>query len=501
MIISTPSDRKIIPRWRNSTLTVLTGETDSLKTCIIAPSLELRSELNNSIAEWKNKPFLSQAVELITLALIYDKPECCIDAIHYVLNDHVTEKLPKQLARQLLTILDPHYKAVNDTLFNLEDSINARRTISELRNSLRYYPRNPLVWADLAHAQATLGQPDKADRSMRIALASSPPNRVILRSASRLYVHRDEPDRAHRLLFRAEAVKDDPWLLAAEVATASVAKRTSRLIQHAKRLINYKNIDPFHVTELAGALATLEMEAGKDRMARKLFHLSLIKPTDNSVAQAKWASHHLGKFEVKDEDLKIDRGYEARAQHAYLQGDWNTSIRESWDWLRDEPYSSKPAIFGSYIASVGNWDFNEAKRIARAGIKANPNNPVLRNNLVFSLVNLGRIDEAIKEFKRIKHQQDPTIQIILLATKGLLNYRKGNIAKGRSLYNESLDKARQTSNYQALRLASIFFAREEILAKSPTAQQAISKALRITKAQKPTPELTQWLELLQGMVT
>lgn len=502
MISSTPPERHIIPRWRHSNLTIMSGETNSLAPHPTKDWLDDLSELKASITVWEKGPLLSQALELITTALLYNRPEAGINAIRYVLDNTEERCLANKLAYRLFSLLED-YTLDNTYELDLEDEpTKAKRTIKRLRNDLRSNPRNPLGWMDLAHAQASLGQPDKAEKSMRIALASGTPNRIILRSASRLYVHQNEPDRGHQLLYKSETVKHDPWLLAAEVATASMAKHVSRLTRHAKRMIKDDSINHFHKTELAGALATLELEAGQYKAAKKLFRMSLIRPTENSVAQAKWAATlHLGEIEALHSHLDIERGYEARAYHANSQGDWEASVAEAWNWLKDEPYSPLPAIYGSYIASVGSLDFSEAKRIAQAGLKANPNDPFIRNNLVFALVNMEQLDEAEREFKRIKVQQnDPSIQLILLATEGLINYRKGNTDQGRFLYQKSMDKARQNNNTQALTLASIFLANEEILSQSPSAQKAISNAISIARRHKLTPELAQWHNDLENVV-
>jgi predicted permease len=122
----------------------------------------------------------------------------------------------------------------------------------------------------------------------------SPNSRFVLRSAARLYLHANEPDRAHNLLLKAESTPFDPWLIAAELAIAPIAKVGPEFAYEAGWVLNSENYAPIHVTELASSLATLELADGNRRKARKLFQRALQSPTENSIAQVDWAAKQVG---------------------------------------------------------------------------------------------------------------------------------------------------------------------------------------------------------------
>src|SRR5262249_14991627 len=157
---------------------------------------------------------------------------------------------------------------------------------------LRTAPRTPLFWTELARWYASLGQRDPADHAMRVALELSPSHRFVPRSAARLSLHLDDPERAHSLLRRAERTQTDPWLLAAEIAIAPLAGERSRWMKHGRRVVESQRFHPTAVSELASALATEAFMAGSGRDARRLFECSLELPTENAVAQAAWAARH-----------------------------------------------------------------------------------------------------------------------------------------------------------------------------------------------------------------
>ena len=295
MIEHISPERRMVPRWRLSAVTVMAGETLPIRPRRHHAWLSDRSELEARLQAWYRRGLPSRAVELITAALLYRTPEAGKEAALFLMSQEEHDSLPRRLAEQLVGELHRPVEGQIDLRLPIEEPVD-RFTVRRLRSELRQNPNNPLGWADLAHAHASLGNLKSATHSMRVALALNSQARMILRSASRLYVHCDEPDRAHDLISRADRTRSDPWLLAAELATAHVAERTSKLTRVAKRMVQDKSLLPFHITELAGALATLELEAGRDRKARQLFRLSLADPTDNSVAQAQWASRRFSEF-------------------------------------------------------------------------------------------------------------------------------------------------------------------------------------------------------------
>ena len=154
----------------------------------------------------------------------------------------------------------------------------------DVRRKLNAYPRNPILWTNLARLYTSLGVQDKATRAMRVALSLAPENRFILRAASRLCLHQGEPEEAHQILLRAPNLTADPWLLAAEIATASARGKTSRLVKTGRNLLESPRHSPFDLSELASALGTLEIMEGNRRAAHRLITVSLGKPTENSIA-------------------------------------------------------------------------------------------------------------------------------------------------------------------------------------------------------------------------
>ncbi|MHB8656221.1 MAG: tetratricopeptide repeat protein [Terriglobia bacterium] len=382
-------------------------------------------------------------------------------------------------AAQAILQCDERNTAVPGLVVPDQEAID--RKIHKLRLRLNDEPRNSVAWVDMAREYTLLGQSDRAARAIRIAVALSPLNRFILRSAARFLVHIGDAVSAHRLIRSAESTPSDPWLSAAEVALGSLAGGGAKFAKSAQRMIESGKFSSFETSELLGALGTLEAEHGKNLVAKKFFLRSLVRPTENAVAQAVWATKEIASFGFDVRDHDVPRSFEAKTWEAFTRGDWDVGLQQATNWLLDEPFSSKPAALGSYIASTTLEDYPRAVSILKTGLVANPREPILLNNLAFSLASQDKPFEAERYLKplRLEPVSLPD-EVNLLATQGLILFRKGDPDGGRKFYRKAMEKAEQGSLDRHRGRAALYLAREEIMARTAVAQLALRKALDLT---------------------
>jgi tetratricopeptide (TPR) repeat protein len=362
------------------------------------------------------------------------------------------------------------------------DTIDATRVarvgIRTTRERLRGYPRNALVWMDLARHYSTLGLSKRAVRAMSVALALAPDHRLTLRAATRLHVHNDAPDEAVWLLRRSPTTQSDPWLVAAEIAASMVAEKSPRFAKHGRQLLKSGKFHPFHTGELAAALGSMELEEGATRVGRKLFEAALREPTENTVAQAEWASRTMKLQLIEPRHLDVPHSYEARAREHYEFGRWSDVLDQTWRWFQDEPFSSRPALLGCYVTSVILADWDAADQFARFGLVANPDDQMLLNNRAFALASADRVQEAIRMYNRMTPGKlnDDQQRAVWLATGGLIQYRLGNPVEGRRLYNEAIELSRRSGHTSQAALALGLLAREELRVGMPGAEVLLAAA-------------------------
>jgi tetratricopeptide (TPR) repeat protein len=291
-------------------------------------------------------------------------------------------------------------------------------------------------------------------------------------------VHQGDLDQAHSVLLRTASLQVDPWILAGEVAVAAVREKSSRFIKTARNMVESRKHSAFHLSELTGALATIEARDGGLRKAKRLCALSLTDPSENAVAQAAWLSRKGAGTESESTTSQRMQSSEANAWCASLQGDWVSALREAKRWQEEQPFSSRPATFGGYIASTALEDFGEAETILRVGLRGNHDEAVLYNNLAFTLAKQGKIAEAkqlVEQGLRLKlHDIE---RLCLTATQGLVAFRSGEPERGRQLYCLAIAMAARSSLDEVAQIATIYHAIEELRIDSPIASARRRDAL------------------------
>ena len=329
---------------------------------------------------------------------------------------------------------------------------------------------------------------------MRRALGLAADHRYFLRAAARLYVHNDECDRAHSLLQDHPRTKSDPWLLAAEISIAQLAERNSHNVGRARRILGDAGWDPANLTELSSALATLELSAGHERQARKLFRESLRAPNDNALAQAEWASERLTGVggRLHEAHQRVARPFEALSLAAAASGESDGAVRESWHWLMDQPFSAQPARFGSYHAGQMR-DFERSLSFAERGLQANPSAVMLRNNAAFALAQLGQVEKARQQLELARERElDAEELAVLRATRGLIAFRSGDPQEGERCYLEAIEQANDPTTRV---LARLMFVSEMLRLHLPGASDEAQKA-KSEGARKLRPQDQGWLDYL-----
>lgn len=507
-----PADknRKVIPRLRDFKTTLSLGELRSAVPGAVR-NIPPDTSIDDEIEDWENNRSLSFATDVVGSGFVLGLTDKIQDAADFILSDEAqATDLQKRIARQAK---DPEYSVhlttVDEATSDSIDLINhSREQVSKYRGQLRHAPRNPVKLVELSREYATLGSIKKAIRAMDTAVALAPTNRFVLRSATRLYVHageidnvhEDEIEKAHFILRRAPTLRSDPWLLAAEIAVASLLEKTSRHIKTGLKQIADTNYNPFEVSELASAIATLEMENAGNRQARKLFRQALRKPTENSIAQAEWASHTISSLDIDMREFDVPRNYEALASSFYQKGELDQALTQGKSWILDQPFAISPVLFTGSTASILD-DFDLSERIYKFGLDANPDNTTLRNNLAYVLATNNLPEEAEKELALIEHSSlRISEKITTTATEGLIKFRKGLHKEGRQLYRSAI-KIAQDNNEPGYALRALaFLAREEIIAGTEYAKQTFLMAENDAKGFHPTQELNILFNKLRSLI-
>ena len=494
--------RKVIPRWRDFTTTTALGELSSPVATRAEAEEEGRDLVGSVYREWRRHPTIWYAADTLSTALVLGLEENVRDVAQFVIDN--SKDAPEYLVKVAHRIRETGRGSNVIELPSVAITDPARvsyEQIGLLRRRLREEPRNSIVWTDLSRLYSLVGQYPQAEKAMRMACSISPTNRFVLRSASRLFLHLGDADFPLKLMRQnSSVVTRDPWLLAAEVSISSATKTGSYYAKGGLKAINSDNFSDFAKTELTSAIATIEFENGNHRSSKKLFRRSLVSPNENSLAQAEWASRNLPGIEVSTPATPVPRAFEAESYRYFYAKNWELCFSNALAWFEDQPFSTRAATFATYVSSSILEQYDRSERVLHAALVSNPDHPILLNNLVYVLANVGRLDEAEKQFERINLKSaDSQSQIVLLATRGLLAMRRGRLSEGRGLYLESIAGARLIKNKKYRALAAIHLAHEEGLANTELFPEALAFAEKESKDLQSEPDILLFLRRLRHM--
>lgn len=467
-------DRNLVPRWRSLSQTAQSGELHPTSQPLEEP-MRVGPSVERARA-FSQHPGVFTAADLLGQAVVdgYKESDMSVTRAARLVLESEAPPSSKEMARHVLGTA---------TIGSVKDrsamaDINWRGRANTARRIVRSEPDNAIRWVDLSLAHVNLGELDKAFRELTIAQSLSPGNRYILRSMARLAVLRNEPRAGLWRLARDADSIGDPWVLASHLALAEEADLRSRHTSLARKIVDRDAFSPWDLSELASGLATIEFRAGNDRKAKKLMRLALRNPTENAVAQAEWSANK-GLDIAMGDALLVPQSFEARARASASDGAYEAALRDGLNWLSDQSFAPEPAVFCTYVATIGLEEHATAIRVARRGLVASPDDRMLRNNLAFALIcsgdlEAGKIELDLAESAAIA-ESDPGITI--MATKGLYAFRSGDAVAGHQNYKAAVDAFVRRRELAQATLASLLWAREELTIGCPTADHVTREAL------------------------
>ncbi|WP_200384670.1 hypothetical protein [Rhodocyclus tenuis] len=374
-----------------------------------------------------------------------------------------------------------------------------REELSSIRKLLRIEPRNPVLMMDLARLYASSGLRDKAEKLARQAISLSPNNRWVLRSTSKLLSAHGKLDDAHKLLARAPATPFDPWLIAAEIATAQAASRPPKFWRQGQIILAERSYAPLHLSELASAVGTLEIKEGRVKKAKERFQQSLIAPTENTLAQMKWAEGKLRNGFQLELLIENDRlAYEAAFRASYNEGEMDKSLSLAHQWMADEPFAPEPVANVTYVASLLD-DYETAMASTSRELHLSGMRELcVMNNRIYVLLSSGKAFESescadetsswlnnVARDLRDNRISDIGDQVHAIANIGLFMYRSGDSSLGRDFYLQAAELARRANTRYTEGVVQIFHAREAILSGSAWAAEVLESAKKMAGGVMP----------------
>lgn len=477
-------NRQVIPNFRSLGKTIQLGE---LNSSLIATDAFQKDDLSSYIQDFFENKTIGNAGDLISAAVVNNILESpvVIEAARFILsNKTASSNLQINIAEKILNL---RVKKNTPRIDTIEDFIELGSLpliydrIRRLKIDIRQFGRNPFLYSELSRIYSIIGQKEASIRNIVIARSLAPNNRYILRSYARVMSHFGDIDSAHEILRRNNATKTDPWLLASEIAFASLRNKTSNFIKIGNEFISSKNHNNFSISELASSISTVELVNGSRKKSKSLLQSALLAPNDNSLAQIEWINNRENFFDIDIKKIEVENKFEALTLDSYASMEWNATIKNAEKWFIDMPFAKRPIMYGHHAASVFLEDQETAIKFCKAGLISNPNDPQILNNIAFSFAMNNQPVLAFEHLNKIEFSNVNEIntRICILATTGLAYYRIGLLDTGREFYLKAIQEAKNNNQKYYAAAALLNITREEIILKSEMAKNLYDQAMKI----------------------
>lgn len=454
MIGNKDADRSLlVPKWLSYRKS-LPPEFEILRTNDPLTNSKTRAGFDEDYLLFKESPNLTAACELLHSSIILDNAKVANEAAEYIAQEDNPPTAAIELARRFL----------EGERADLVSSVE--KEISRIRRTLRDQNKNSLLWIELGRLFTIKGETDKARRCVLTAIQLDGYNRFIVRSAGRFFIHCNEPDTAYRLAQRAIEYDQDPAILSFQLNSAMLGGGG---IPNLRRL-SYESLAQSEVlrySELVASIGVAELRAGKEKRAKRLFQVAWSAPTEIVTAHAEWIIRNIFPFYQGREKVDYSKSAEASAWRNYFDLKLNPAIEYAREWSLEEPYSTHPFLCASGIACSAE-KYSSAIDYALEGLVANSQDYLLKNNLAYAYLKLGRLVAAKSVLDSIPRRIKETESEFLMATLGLFEFKQNHIERGRDYYLKAyaLSKGNDNLRSAAKALLSLAIAEKEALTES-----------------------------------
>ncbi|EHM7983044.1 lipopolysaccharide assembly protein LapB [Elizabethkingia anophelis] len=465
-------NRLLVPNWRDFRRTIKIGELGQKN-----EPKDTFIENENIKLDWKNNKTIGIAADLLSNSFISNKlyskeleeaikfiednsmdaSNSLLSLIHQIKCELYPEnEVSTKVLEKNIQSIEEFNSFFNDKMFN--------KIISKTKNLARKHLDNAIYWIELARLYTIKGQLKKAEKCITIALNIAPDNRFVLRSATRFFIHTKEEEKAIFYLRKSKRINSDPWLISAHIASSKLLNRYSPFIKKGFALIMDNNHSDFDLTELSSSLGSLELENGSFKKSKSLIELSISSPNDNSLAQFEWLSKKESRLIFNpDQFVNVKNPFEAFAYENFKKGNFKDSFYNCIDWFLDIPFSKRPLMFASYIATVLK-EYDSAILLCLVGLRYDNNEFGFINNLIYNYClknDLKNAEKYLNQYlSKINTDFNDELKIALQATIGLYYLRSNNIEEGKKFYKMSINNSINLKNKHYYNLAIINFTRE-----------------------------------------
>jgi tetratricopeptide (TPR) repeat protein len=450
--------RAVVPRWRSLT------NTPSVETVPVVrfPEIEATTakQFQSMVELWRRNNRPIDAVDIMDAGIASGDRRLVVEGAKRVID--CADFLQSPVVERANELLTGRVRYVGHSLIITDELAKANLAvkISRLKSTLSDNPRNTLAQVEIARLYCRLGQFDNAESHLFVALRLSPNDRFVLRAATRFYTMMGVPEDALQLLWRSTSLRQDPWLLSAELAAATLAKTGPRHATKVAERIPFQRKITRDFSELAAGWATKqEFRGASPKRVLKILQQTLSEPTENALAQGVWLTDHLGREFVKTFPAVAfsSDAHEAKALAFLESSDFAGAEHEASLWVADQPFQGRSFGILAYNRFVHLDDNEGALQAVDAGLELHSHDWLLVNTgvLAASLIhNKEKADLYLDKLEKLSTEDETTV--FLEAARGMVGIAFGDVPGGVEHYLKTITLAKRLGRSDLIVTAAIY---------------------------------------------
>lgn len=458
-------ERNVIPRWR-PLAAIERVDIGSAGRFESRTHINQFSDFADHLAIWRKDGDLAAASDILDAFFLTGDIRLLNEA------SRITKKNGDQLPPRLKQALETAYRPESDPL-SIRRIIASRETdegyvrasIRILKMRLRDFPRDALSYLEIARLYTVLGQFKIAETALQSARRIAPNDRFIIRASLQFYDIVGALEHGLAIVRASDRLSFDPWIQSAEIATATLLGKHSRVADHRLIKLGPDGSVTRERTELAMAMATLDRASGlRERKIFQQVRQALPHSTENGFAQAVWLSDNSSR-DFLDRFPDVEPGneaYEAKVQLAIEQRDFETAVGFAFLWLEDQPFSIEAIIEYLNLSSVHTKPTGHAVSVAKRSMDIYADNWHVLNGCTLVLTEARDFELAKIAVERLGRAAPHDVsRAFVEAAKGFLAFAAGDFIEGRLRYENAAQIAVEKRRYDLVVDCAMFWLRCE----------------------------------------
>lgn len=387
---------------------------------------------------------------------------------------------------------DKNASAYNNSgvIYIIKHDIN--KAIHYLRSALAINENFANAHNNLGNCYALQKEYEKAIRSYLSAISLNKNFVVAIKNLARIYQEVGEHEKVFAVIEKCLVHnKPDSEMFNILADSSYMSKKYQQAIVYLNKAINLPTTshNPAEQSRIYNNMAVAYSYLGKSQESYKYYLESIAMDkhpvTFNNLFNSLLWSNKLTEAEKvisearalfpDNPDLLVSEG-----KCLYATKDYQNAIKALRGAISMNPKLATPYLLLNHIVTEVDKNLDGAISIARSGLKYNPKDVGLINNLAYTLLQTNNKDN-INEARQLLDKVLDSENLYLIATRGLLALKENNVHNAERLYNraaaiaESEELRNRVKQKKLLELGKYYFGKDE----EKKAKDYLKKALKI----------------------